>query len=75
MGSKMSDNFKETTFIKQVERHAKRDAYESVLLWAKNSTKEEIIYYLERKLEGHNEYLASLPYQYDYGTQSLKDKP
>lgn len=65
---------KEITFIKQVERTAKRDAYESVLHWAKNSSKEDIIYYLNRKLEGHNEYLNQLPYEYCYATQTLIPK-
>lgn len=65
---------KEITFVKQVERTAKRDAYQSVLLWAKNSTKEEIIYYLEKKIEGHNEYLSSLPFEYCYAEQGLSIK-
>lgn len=70
----MSDKFKETTFIKQVERTCKRDAYESVLSWARNSDHAGILRYLQQKIDGHNDYLNSLPLEYNYGTQTLGPK-
>jgi len=30
---------------------------------------------LPKKIEGHNEYLKSVPFEYDYATQSLVSKP
>ncbi len=69
----MSDNFKEFTFPKQIERTAKHDAYEMVLCWARseNVSKADIIWYLEMKVAGHKEYLNKLPLEYNYATQTL----
>jgi len=68
--------FKETTFIKQVERTAKRDAY--LLAYEQGRadlyTKEDVLRYLKEKAEGHTAYLNELPYEYDYSSQSLREK-
>lgn len=62
---------KEITFIKQVERTAKRDAYQNVLSYLKNFTREQAIKIIELKEISHTAFLDTLPLQYDYSTQSL----
>ncbi len=72
----MSDNFKETTFTKIVERTCKRDAYQRAFSWANSpsATREDILWWLKQKIDGHNEFLAEQPLRYEYTTQSLEPK-
>ena len=67
---------KETTFIKQVERTAKRDAYllAHEQMEAGVYTKEDVLKYLKDKADGHTEFLNELPFEYDYSSQSLREK-
>lgn len=65
---------KEITFIKQVERHCKLDAYQQVLAWARGRTKEQIIWFLNEKIEGHKQFLETLPFEYCYAGQTLIPK-
>lgn len=65
---------KENTFIKQVERTAKFDAYLQAIRILKYSTKEEALSYLLKKADNHRQYLAQMPLGYDFATQTLLPK-
>jgi hypothetical protein len=65
---------KENTFIKQVERTAKRDAYETAAMYIEQFGLEFGLKTIREKADSHSEYLDSLPLDYDYATQSLKPK-
>ena len=64
------------TFVKIVERTAKCDAYEQAYAWglSKTITKEDLMYFLKSKIEGHTEWLNSLLVRYNYADQSLEVK-
>lgn len=64
------------SFAKIVERTSKLDAYEQVLSWSKSDRiqKRDILYFLNAKIEGHREWVNSLPVEYCYGDQTLKVK-
>lgn len=68
------NNVKEINFIKQVERTAKRDAYEKAILYVKRFGIEDALVALKEKADLHSEYLKGLPFEYDYATQSLVNK-
>jgi hypothetical protein len=63
---------RDQTFVKIVERTCKKDAYGQVLRWARGVDKEQIIWFLEQKIEGHRTFLNSLDVYYDFASQSLK---
>lgn len=70
----MSELVKESNFIKQVERTAKADAYETALDYLKNCNFEDAIRIIESKAKGHREFLNSLPTKYNYAWQTLVPK-
>lgn len=70
----MSEVIKEYNFIKQVERTAKRDAYETAASYIEQFGLDYGLKIIKEKAEGHSSYLAKLPLAYDYGTQSLVSK-
>ncbi len=67
-------NIKEINFIKQVERTSKRDAYQTAIELIENFGQESALRFLKEKAKSHTEYLNSLPFDYDYATQSLVPK-
>jgi hypothetical protein len=70
----MSNNFKERTFVKMVERTAKRDAYETALRYLEHFPLEDAKLILQEKIDGHTEFLSTFDTEYNYGTQSLGPK-
>lgn len=70
----MSETVKEINFIKQVERTAKRDAYNTAVRYIEHFGPEQGLKIIKLKAAGHSEYLAELPLSYDYATQSLVEK-
>lgn len=68
------DSFKEITFIKQVERTAKRDAYLTAARYIKHFGLEFGLIAILDKANGHTEFLNTLPLEYSYATQTLESK-
>jgi hypothetical protein len=68
------NNIKEFNFIKQIERTAKRDAYETAIMYIEKFGHEYGLKILREKADSHSVYLDTLPFSYDYATQTLKAK-
>jgi hypothetical protein len=64
-------NMKERTFVKQVERTAKRDAYLTAIRYVKEFGLEHGLRVLKEKADSHTLYLSTMPLVYDYATQTL----
>lgn len=64
---------KEKTFMKQVERTAKRDAYLTAIRYIEMFGPKAADY-LKDKAASHSQYLDNLPLVYDYATQTLVEK-
>ncbi len=69
----MSD-IKEINFIKQVERTAKRDAYQKAIEYIEQFGEKFGLETLKEMMESHTKYLDGLPFEYDYATQTLVNK-
>jgi hypothetical protein len=65
---------KDKTFIKQVERTAKRDAYETAAMYIEQFGLDYGLRTIKEKAASHSHFLDSLPLAYDYATQSLSAK-
>lgn len=64
---------------KLIERTAKFDAYQNVVMWAEHRSEAEkghgsAYWYAKEKMEGHRKYVKDHKYYYEYSTSEFIEK-